>query len=304
MKKPFFSIVVPFYNKEKSLDICLRSLVAQDFPKDNYEIVAVNNNSTDASYSIIENYQNIRLIEEKEQGAYAARNTGIRHAQGSFIVFTDADAQAHPTWLSSIYRCLIVNDYDILIGWYLPARTIRLLQIHSLLIGKRIKKALEEEKYSMLTACAANLIIKKELFEKERLFLTDSISEDAHFVMRCAKKNYRIGFNDAITIKRHDIAALDIFLLKNLLYGCSNALNEKYESPLSVKLKYMSLTLSLAFKHFPAGLGLFLTATTYLFGYAVTKYRIVPPKNIPVLISKCSQLISRKEKARLLSLTN
>jgi hypothetical protein len=122
--------------------------------------------------------------------------------------------------------------------------------------------------------------------------------------MRCAKKNYRIGFNDKITIKRHDLAAIDIFLLKNLIYGCSNALNKKCESPLSVKLKYMSLTLNLAFEHFPVGLGLFLTSTTYLFGYAATKYRILPPKSVPILISKCSNLIGRKEKAKLLSVSN
>jgi glycosyltransferase involved in cell wall biosynthesis len=54
MERPYFSIIIPFYNKERTIKACLESLDAQDFPKDNYEIITVNNNSTDGSISIIE----------------------------------------------------------------------------------------------------------------------------------------------------------------------------------------------------------------------------------------------------------
>src|SRR3989338_8315260 len=94
-----FSIVVPFYNKEKSIDACIQSLLTQEYPAERYEIICVNNNSTDNSFSLVNKYPSVKLIHEKRQGAYAARNVGILQSKGAFIVFTDADAKVTDSWL-------------------------------------------------------------------------------------------------------------------------------------------------------------------------------------------------------------
>jgi glycosyltransferase involved in cell wall biosynthesis len=293
MERPYFSIIIPFYNKERTIKACLESLDAQDFPKDNYEIITVNNNSTDGSISIIEQYPSIKLIHENQQGVYIARNTGIREARGVFAVFTDADVEVTHDWLSNIYSLIKRYDYDIIIGWFFPARPIKLLQIHSLLVSQRIKKALQEKSPSMLTACAANLIIKKETLEKEGLFRTDSNSEDMYFTIRCLEKGYKIGFSEDIRIKRNDIDSISIFLLKNFIYGCSNTRDILHKLSILGKLRYAAITIKIAFKYFPLGLGLLLFTFSYFSGYLLSKSRLLKPGELPRLVYRYTRFINK-----------
>lgn len=294
MDSPYFSIIIPFYNKEKSLDVCLKSLSLQDFPKNNYEIICVNNNSTDNSITIIKKYPDIKLVHEKIQNAYTARNTGILNSSGSVIVFTDADVKVPTNWLSNIYFSIKKNNYDILIGWYSPARPIKLLEIHRLLISERIKKAIKEKSPSMLTACAANFIVKKEVFKKEGLFLDILNGQDMYFSIRCMEKGYNVGFADNISVKRNDINSISVFLLKNFIYGCLNAFHIKHKLPLSGKLKYVYLTIKLAVRYFPLGCGLLLFTFSYFAGYLLSTTKLLTPELLSNLVSKYTQFTNKK----------
>lgn len=294
MKTYFFSIIIPFYNKKNSLDTCIKSLLNQDFPQDQYEIIAVNNNSSDRSISIIQKYPFIKLAHEKIQNPYTARNTGVLNATGAYMVFTDADAETPKNWLSNIYDSINKNNYDLLIGWYHPAYPIKLLEIHGLLISERIKKAIKEKSPSMVTACAANFIVKKEVFKKEGLFLDNSNSEDMYFSIRCMEKGYNIGFADNISVKRNDINSISIFLLKNFIYGCSNAIDIKHKLPLSGKLKYICITIKFMVRYFPLGLGLLLFTFSYFAGYLLSKTKLLTPELLPNLVSKYTRFTNKK----------
>ena len=88
------SIIVPFYNAEKFLDKCINSVLKQTY--DNYELILVNDGSTDGSQKICEKYCNtsenkIRYIYQNNAGVSSARNKGIDSAKGEFITFVDAD---------------------------------------------------------------------------------------------------------------------------------------------------------------------------------------------------------------------
>lgn len=89
------SIVIPVYNKEKFISECLDSAISQKFPKDRYEILCINDGSTDNSVSIIQQYikkySNITVINKKNGGVSSARNVGIKNAKGRYILFIDAD---------------------------------------------------------------------------------------------------------------------------------------------------------------------------------------------------------------------
>ena len=100
--QPFISIIVPVYNGENIIGACLKSLLAQDYPKDKYEVIAVDNNSKDKTADIIKEYSVHYLFESKVQGSYAARNTGVRHAKGEILAFTDADCVADKGWLKKV----------------------------------------------------------------------------------------------------------------------------------------------------------------------------------------------------------
>ncbi|MBI3290943.1 glycosyltransferase family 2 protein, partial [Candidatus Falkowbacteria bacterium] len=87
---PQISIIIPIYNAAKTLEDCLQSIFSQTFK--HYEIIAVNDGSTDSSAKILEKYKNkLTLITQKNEGAASARNAGAKAARGEFIIFCDSD---------------------------------------------------------------------------------------------------------------------------------------------------------------------------------------------------------------------
>lgn len=95
MKNPLLSYIVPIYNVEEYLDRCIQSLLSQGLDEDYYEIILVNDGSTDGSLTICQHYsdlhKNIRIISQKNAGISRARNTGILNAQGDYLCFVDSD---------------------------------------------------------------------------------------------------------------------------------------------------------------------------------------------------------------------
>jgi glycosyltransferase involved in cell wall biosynthesis len=96
---PFVSIIVPVYNGGLTIDALLTSLTALDYPDGRFEIIVVDNKSTDDSRKRIKKHP-VTLVEETQiQSSYAARNRGIDVAKGEILAFTDADCVADPGWL-------------------------------------------------------------------------------------------------------------------------------------------------------------------------------------------------------------
>lgn len=85
------SVIVPCYNREKTIKRCIDSIVRQTFPP--YEIIAVDDGSTDRTVAILENmpYESLKIIRQNHKGAQAARNLGIINAKGNYIAFLDSD---------------------------------------------------------------------------------------------------------------------------------------------------------------------------------------------------------------------
>lgn len=91
----FLSMIIPVYNTEKYLEECLNSCLAQDLPCTDYEIICVNDGSKDRSHEILCQYrsrhESIIVIDQPNAGVSAARNAGLKIAQGSYVWFIDAD---------------------------------------------------------------------------------------------------------------------------------------------------------------------------------------------------------------------
>lgn len=112
------SIVVPVYNVEDYLSKCLDSILNQDIDKDDYEIIVVNDGSTDGSGEIAEEYaerySNITLINQENQGLSGARNSGIKVARGKYIQFVDSDDYLEPNVEKSLVEKMESGNLDIL----------------------------------------------------------------------------------------------------------------------------------------------------------------------------------------------
>lgn len=90
------SVIIPLYNKELIIEKCLHSVLSQDY--NDFEVVIVNDGSTDKSVEIVKGIDDsrIRLIEQENGGPSKARNTGVKNAKGDWIVFLDADDEFLP----------------------------------------------------------------------------------------------------------------------------------------------------------------------------------------------------------------
>jgi cellulose synthase/poly-beta-1,6-N-acetylglucosamine synthase-like glycosyltransferase len=110
---PRVSVVVAVYNAEQTLPGCVESLLQLDYPPDRVELLCVDNASTDATSSILTRYGScLRVLAERKRGPAAARNTGLRHATGEIVAFTDADCVVDRAWL----RHLIAPLSDHAVG--------------------------------------------------------------------------------------------------------------------------------------------------------------------------------------------
>ncbi len=111
-----FSLIVPIYNVEKFLPQCLDSILDQDIPLEEYEIICIIDGSPDNCTNIVKEYQekysNIVLFEQKNSGVSTARNNGIELSKGEYLWFIDPDDFIVSNCLKFLYSELKENNYD------------------------------------------------------------------------------------------------------------------------------------------------------------------------------------------------
>lgn len=111
-----FSIIIPIYNVEKYVEQCLESVDGQSY--EDYEIILVNDGSTDASEAICKSFvansnRNYQIINQANGGLSAARNTGLAAAKGQWIVFVDSDDYISTDLLKNLDAAMAKNDADL-----------------------------------------------------------------------------------------------------------------------------------------------------------------------------------------------
>jgi len=154
------SLVIPVFNEEKYIANCLDSIVKQKIQPD--EVIVVNNNSTDNTLSLVNNYPFVRVINEFSQGMIAARNAGFNAASHELIARCDADVRLPPHWIARILRDFARYEIDALTGpityYDAPIKTSLIARAY-LDMMKPIHRGGE-------TLVGPNMIITKEIWEK------------------------------------------------------------------------------------------------------------------------------------------
>ena len=114
MRSVQVSVIIPVFNQEQFIGRCLRSLLKQTFPQEDYELIVINDSCTDNSVSAITPFMgDIRyFVNEKQLGLPASLNIGLRKARGQFIVRVDADDFVHWDFLKILSMHLQLN-HDI-----------------------------------------------------------------------------------------------------------------------------------------------------------------------------------------------
>lgn len=115
------SVIIPTYNNENFVEECIESVLLQDTIY-NFEIIVINDGSTDNTKYIIEKYRDnekVTIIEQGNKGLSGARNSGIDAATGKYLMFVDSDDKLLPNAITALMDCAIRNDADCVEGGYM-----------------------------------------------------------------------------------------------------------------------------------------------------------------------------------------
>lgn len=171
-KMPFISVIVPVYNDAKSLRLCLQSLKEQIYPADRFEVIIVDNNSTnDDPQNVVADFPGYQCKVETKIGSYAARNKGISLARGEVFAFIDSDCIASPHWLVEGVRTLLAHPECGLVGGLVDvfaqdSERPSSVELYERVTAFQVRKWIQE-----LNRCVtANLLVWAEVFEKVGLF--------------------------------------------------------------------------------------------------------------------------------------
>jgi glycosyltransferase involved in cell wall biosynthesis len=195
------SLIVPVYNDSVGIAATLQSALSQSYH--DFEILVVDNGSTDDTRDVIRNYTQDHdhihlLVEDEIQGSYAARNKGIQHADGDVLAFIDADETVDDDWLETALEAMNKQDADYLgcnVELTLPEDT--LVGRYNVRTGFPVEQYLETEHYA--PTCA--LLVRREVFEDVGPFDARLISGgDREFGERVHDAGYEQGYAADATV--------------------------------------------------------------------------------------------------------
>ncbi len=112
---PFFSVIVPAYNRAFIIDRCINSILAQEYVS--FEIIVVDDGSTDNTKEVVCQYMDSRIYYffQENSGVSVARNKGSKLAKGDYLVFLDSDDYVNDIWLKDFFTVLQKNLTDVVI---------------------------------------------------------------------------------------------------------------------------------------------------------------------------------------------
>ena len=189
MKKDLkISVIIPAYNAEKYLTEALDSVVSQTMSDSDYEIIIVNDGSSDHTADILEKYKNlysnITVINKENGGPSSARNAGLDIASGEYIYFFDADDLLINNSLEALYQCAEEKNADLVIGKYNVLTPYKLSPVRTL---DNLVCLDNIDKYNtdiLQTFALWNKLFRLDLIKQYHLnFKSVSYSEDGLFVM-------------------------------------------------------------------------------------------------------------------------
>jgi len=97
--KPRISVVIPAYQEAETIDRCLAALAGQTAPAEQFEVIVVDDGSTDGTAERVQAHPGVCLLVQERAGPAAARNRGMDRARGEIVLFTDADCEPAPDWI-------------------------------------------------------------------------------------------------------------------------------------------------------------------------------------------------------------
>lgn len=183
------SVVIPAYNSEKTIERCIIALLNQSYTKNQYEIIVVDDGSTDKTTDVVSKFKRVRLIRQNHRGPAVARNFGVKKSKGQIILFTDADCIPDKKWIRNMVEPF--NDKEI-IGVSGTYKTFNKNSLIARFAGYEIEerhKELKKQKYIDFIG-TFSAAFRKSIFLRVKGFdeiFTTSSGEDPELSFRLEK---------------------------------------------------------------------------------------------------------------------
>lgn len=235
---PMFSVVVCTHNGGRHMSDCLSAIKDLDYP--NYEVIVVDDGSTDDTAAIVAGFDGVRMIRLDHAGLSAARNEGARDATGEIIAYTDDDCEPDAAWLKWLAYAMTTQGWDACGGPNLPPRpSSRCGAMKGDDLGEVVvASAPGAPSHVLLDDCEAehlpgcNLAVRAEAFQKLGGFDVSYrvAGDDVDFCWRLSEAGFRMGFCGAAFVWHRRRARVWHYFKQQYGYGKAEALLMKDHS--------------------------------------------------------------------------
>ena len=195
---PFVSIIVNVWNEEKVIEKTVNSLLDLDYPKNKYEIIVVDDGSTDKTFEkalfISRHNSRVRVFKKKNGGAASAKNYGLTKAKGEIIATMDADSFVSKDALKKMigyFEDKNVYSVTAALNVYKPRRFLQNLQWAEYMLSIFLRKVFSIAEAIHVIPGPLSLF-RKKFFEKHGKFDEGNITEDTEIAMRIQSRGYKI----------------------------------------------------------------------------------------------------------------
>jgi succinoglycan biosynthesis protein ExoA len=226
---PFVSVLIPMRNEERHIETCLRSLARQDYPRERFEVLVMDGDSSDSSREVVEDLAtreglNLRLIDNPGRTTARGLNLGIAQARGDVIARLDAHATAAPDFLSQSVEALMTTaDADGVggpiesVGQGLMGEAIALAMSSPFGVGNAHFRYSQEAQYTDTVAFPA---YRREIFERIGRFAEDvNYGEDDEFHYRLGDAGGKLLLTPNIRSTYHTRSSLSNLFRQYFAYG-------------------------------------------------------------------------------------
>jgi O-antigen biosynthesis protein len=222
VKPPRVSVVVCTYNGGRTLEQCLRSLLALDYP--DYEVIVVDDGSTDETPALLARFPEVRSTRQANEGLSRARNRGLQMATGSIIAYTDSDCFADPAWLTHLVYQLEQSGAAGVGGPNLTPADGRLAACVAAAPGQPIHVLESEQVAEHIPGC--NMAFRRAVLEAVNGFDPQfrKAGDDVDLCWRLQQAGFWITFAPGAMVWHHRRATPRAYLRQQAGYGEAEAL--------------------------------------------------------------------------------
>jgi glycosyltransferase involved in cell wall biosynthesis len=220
-----FSIVIPTYNRPSHLAACLQACARLDYPRDRFEVIAVDDGGTTLLDAVVARFQGLftlKLLRQENAGPAAARNRGASEARGEFLAFTDDDCSPAPKWLQALAAQFVASPDCAVGGRTLNALTHNLYSTASQLLISYLFSYYNAVPHSARFFPSSNLAFPTKRFRAIRGFdvtYPRAAAEDRELCDRWLYHGYRMIYDtEAVVYHAHDLTFWT-FLRQHFHYG-------------------------------------------------------------------------------------